>query len=61
MNDSVKKVTIPTLAGMTIAGWVIGVEPIVLNVVFGLFIAATGLPIVGMVYNGMKTLFARQP
>ena len=61
MNDSVKKVAIPTLGAMTIAAWVIGVEPIVFKTVFGLFIAATGLPILGLVYNGMKAMFARQP
>jgi hypothetical protein len=57
MSDTVKKVAIPTLGGMTIAAWVLGVDPAITNTVFGLFVAATGLGIVGMVYNGMLTLF----
>ena len=57
MSDTVKKVAIPTLGGMTIAGWILGIEPIAMNMVFGLFVAATGLPLLGMVYNGLKTMF----
>jgi len=57
MSDTVKKVAIPTLGGMTIAGWVVGADPIVLDVVFGLFVAAAGLPILGMVFNGLKSMF----
>ena len=56
MSDTVKKVAIPTLGGMVIAGWVLGVDPVVSKTILGLFIAATGLPILGMVYNGLKTL-----
>jgi hypothetical protein len=59
MSDTVKKVAIPTLGGMTIAGWVLGVEPIALNTVFALFVAATGLPLLGMVFNGLKSLMTK--
>jgi len=33
------------------------VDTVVLSTVFGLFIAATGLPLLGLVYNGLKTVF----
>jgi len=59
MNDSVKKVAIPTLGIMMIADWILGIDPTTLKIVFGIFIAATGLPILGMVYNGLKVLMTK--
>lgn len=56
MNDEVKKVAIPTLGGVLIAAWVLGVDPIMLKTVFGLFIGVTGLLGLGMVYNGLKSV-----
>jgi len=36
MNDSVKKVAIPTLGVMMIAGWILGIDPTTLKIVFGI-------------------------
>ena len=64
MSDTVKKVAIPTLGGMLIAGWIlegfgVHVNPVALDTIFGLFVTATGLPILGMVWNGLKTLMGK--
>ena len=49
MSDDVKKVAIPSLAGVLIAAWWFGVEPTIFNTILGLFAASIGFPLIGSV------------
>jgi hypothetical protein len=53
MSDTVKRVAMPTLGGVLIASWVLGVDSTIVNTIFGLFIASVGLPILGLIGNAL--------
>ena len=53
MSDDVKKIAIPTLGAVLVATVVVGAEPWLLKTVVGLFCAAAGLPMVGMIANAV--------
>lgn len=53
MSDQAKKVAMPTLGGVLIAAWVLGVDPAITKTIFGLFVASVGLPILGLIGNAL--------
>ena len=54
--ETAKKVGIPTLGLMLVAGWALGVDPIIEKTLLGFLAALIGFPILGAGWNGLKGL-----